>query len=207
MKDYSADALAAMESGEAIVAGALAIYCDDPAFVWGGPWPIVLDGDTYQPIDDTGLGATIGGEIGGTEQNTTLTLSGVDPDALALLDAAGLRQAPAKLYRLLFDGAGKTLLDARVVKRGRIDDVFVQDVQGDKATIQISIESAARGLGRSGRRMRTDADQRLIDPDDGFFKHVAYAGTKTIYFGGKPSSASSTATSGNGVWGLRGAVT
>lgn len=189
MKIYSDEALAAMESGEAIVAGALAIYCDDPAFVWGGPWPITLDGDTYLPIDDSGVGSMIGGQIGGTEQNTTLTLSGVDPDTLALLDAVGLRQAPTKLYRLIFDGSGTVMLDARVVKRGLIDDVFVQDEQGGKAQIQISIESAARGLGRSGRRMRTDADQRLIDPTDGFFKHVTYAGTKTIYFGGKPSSA------------------
>ena len=193
MKDYSAVTIAALESGEAIVTGALAVYCDDPAFVWGGPWPIVLDGDTYTPLDDNALGSAIGGQIGGTEQNTTLTLSGVDPDALALLDEAGLNQAPAKLYRLVFAGDGRTLLDSRVVKRGRVDDVLVQDVQGGTATVQISIEGAARGLGRAGKRMRTDADQRLLDSNDGFFKHVAYAGTKTIYFGCKPSSAGSTA--------------
>lgn len=189
MKDYSAETIAALESGEAIVSGALAIYCDDPAFVWGGPWPIELDGDVYTPLDDNALGSMIGGQIGGTEQKTTLKLSGVDADALALLDAGGLSQAPAKLYRLVFAGDGRTLLDARVVKRGKIDDVVVEDIQGGKATVQISLESAARGLGRSGKRMRSDADQRLIDPMDGFFKHVAYASTKTIYFGGQPSSA------------------
>lgn len=194
MKIYSDAALAAMESGEAIAAGAVAVYCDPPVFVWTGSGTIEIDDETYVGIDDSGLAQIAGGMIGGAEQAITLTLSGIDPDALALFDASELRQAPAKLTRLLFDGAGKTLLDTHVIKRGRIDDVSIEDVQGGTATVKLTIESAARGLGRSGKRMRSDADQRLIDPDDGFFKHVSYAGTKTIYFGGKPSSAAGTVT-------------
>jgi len=195
MKLYSDAAIAAMASGEAIVTGAVAIYCDPPVFLWGGTGAITLDGDTYLGTDDQGTGQVTGGQIGGAEQAIELTLSGIDGEALELLDAAELRRASAKLYRLLYDGSGKVLLDARVFKRGRVDDVALVDVQGGKATVTVSIESAARGLGRSGKRMRSDADQRLIDPDDGFFKHVSYAGTKTIYFGGKPSNA---ATAANG---------
>ena len=67
----------------------------------------------------------------------------------------------------------------------------------------------AKGLGRKGGRMRTDADQRLIDPDDGFFKNVAYAGAKTLYWGGqRPATAGSalggrtgaSVSSANGTW-------
>lgn len=192
MRDYSDAAIAAMASGEAIAVGALAIYCDPPVFLWGGPWTIVLDGDTYLGVDDRAIGQVSGGSIGGTEQNSTVSLSGIDPETLVLLDADEVRGAPSKLYRLLFDGAGRNLLDARIFRRGRVDDVTVDEVVGGKATVTVSIESAARGLGRSGQRQRSDADQRLIDPDDGFFKHVSYAGTKTIYFGGKKSSAGST---------------
>lgn len=190
MKLYGDAAIAAMASGEAIVTGALAIYCDPPVFLWGGVGTMELDDDTYLGVDDRSVGQVTGGSVGGAEQNVEITLSGVDSDALALLDAASLRQAPAKLYRVLFDGSGTDLLDARVFKRGRLDDIAVVDVQGGSATITLSLESAARGLGRVGKRMRSDADQRLIDPNDGFFKHVSYAGTKTIYFGGQPSSAS-----------------
>ena len=43
--------------------------------------------------------------------------------------------------------------------------------------------------------MRSDDDQRLADPDDGFFKRCSYAGEKVVYFGGKPSSASALASS------------
>lgn len=189
MKNYSAATLAALESGEAITVGALAVYCDPPVFVWGGPYSITIDGDVYLGLDDRGIGQVTGGAIGGDEQAVTISLSGIDSDALLLFESEELKQAPGKLYRLVFDGAGKTLLDCRVIKRGRVDDVVIEDVQGGTAALQVSIESAARGLGRSGKRMRTDADQRLIDADDGFFKHVTYAGTKTIYFGGKPTSA------------------
>lgn len=194
MRDYSDEAIAAMASGQAIAVGALAVYCDPPVFLWGGPYAIDLDGDTYLGVDDRAIGQVSGGSIGGTEQNSTVSLSGIDPEALELLDAAEVSRAPAKLYRLLFDGAGRTLLDARVFRRGRIDDVSIDEQIGGKATVTVSIESAARGLGRSGQRMRSDADQRLIDPLDGFFKHTSYAATKTIYFGGRKSSAGSTVT-------------
>lgn len=40
--------------------------------------------------------------------------------------------------------------------------------------------------------MRSDADQRLIKANDGFFKNVAFAGEKTLYWGGrKPATAAS----------------
>ncbi len=75
------------------------------------------------------------------------------------------------------------------LRRGRVDSAPVEDVIGGTSTITISIETSARGMGRRGKRMRSDADQRTIDPLDGFFKHCSYAGTKTVYQGGKPSSA------------------
>lgn len=195
MRLYSDAAIAAMASGEAIVSGALAIYCDPPVFVWGGTGTIELDGETYLGVDDRAIGQISGGSLGGSEQNISLSLSGVDPEHLELLEAAEVQAAPAKIYRLLFDGSGRNLLDARIFKRGRVDQVTPDEVVGGKAVVTVSIESAARGLGRSGQRMRSDADQRLIDPEDGFFKHVSYAAQKTIYFGGKKSSATQTVSS------------
>lgn len=197
MKDYSPEALAAMADGSAIPTGAAAFYCgDDPAFVWGGPGPITLDGDTYVGMDDSGIAQIRVGAIGGSEQNIEIVLSGVQPEALALLQQAELQRAAVKIYELIFDGSGTRLLHYRVAKRGRLDDAVIEDMVGGTATVKLVIEASARGLGRSGKRMRSDADQRLIDPDDGFFKHVSYAGKKTIYDGGKPSSAATTATGG-----------
>ena len=189
MKAIGTAAVAALERGDAIVSGAVAIMCDPPVRVWGGYGTLTLDGQPYDGLGDRLLAQQTGGAIGGAEQNLALALSSIEPEIADLLDAAEIMGAGAIVYRLIFDSSGTQLLDARPYKRGRVDDVPVEETIGGTATITAQIESAARGLGRNNGRMRSDADQRLIDPDDGFFKHTSYAGEKQIYFGGKTSSA------------------
>lgn len=188
MKVISDAALDAMAAGSAIVSAAVGILCDPPVRAWGGDGDLTIAGDVYQGVGDRALAQVTGGAIGGTEQNVTLTLSRIDPETLALLDAEELMGASAVIYRLIFDGSGTQLLDARPYKRGRVDDVATDETIGGVAAIVVQVESAARGLGRNNGRMRSDADQRLIDPLDGFFKHCSYAAEKQIYFGGKTSS-------------------
>jgi hypothetical protein len=60
------------------------------------------------------------------------------------------------------------------------------------------VESAARGLGRRGARMRTDADQRLVNPNGGFFRHIAFAGQKNLYLGGPKPETAGVALGGSG---------
>jgi hypothetical protein len=77
------------------------------------------------------------------------------------------------------------LLGAYVFTRGRVDELRTIESIGGAAAIQVAVEGAARGLGRRGGRLRSDSDQRLVSANDGFFKHVSYAGQKTVYWGGK----------------------
>jgi hypothetical protein len=105
-----------------------------------------------------------------------------------LLDADEVKGASVVLYRLIFASDGKTMLDAHVFDRGRIDTVETEEVIGGPAAINASVESAARGLGRSGARMRADSDQRLISATDGYFKFTGYAPEKMLYWGGKKPS-------------------
>lgn len=192
MKSFSDDALAEIVAGTAIVAGAAEVLCDPPVRAWAGYEPRTIAGQSYTPVGDHGLAQVSGSALGGAEQNITLSLSGIDPALLPLLDASELRDAPTTLHRLIFKGDGRTMLDAQVFTRGRIDQVPVSNTIGGTATIAATVETAARGLGRQGGRMRTDADQRLIDPTDGYDKNVSYAGQKTLYWGGqRPSTASS----------------
>jgi hypothetical protein len=139
------------------------------------------------------LAQQTGGVLGGAAQGITLTLSGVDPVALPLLDADEVKSASVVLYRVIFANDAKTLLDFHVFDRGRVDTVETDEEIGGEATIKLAVESAARGLGRSGARMRSDSDQRLINVNDGYFKHTAYAAEKMLYWGGpKPARAGST---------------
>lgn len=196
MKLFAPAALAAIEDGSAIVSGAVKIACDPPVLVWGGYGILPIGGDQYLGVGDRGLAQVTSAALGGSAQNATLSLSGVDPDILPLLDATELRGASAVLWRLIFNGAGTGLLDAHVYRRGRVDQVTTEETVGGEAMITLSIEGAARGLGRRGGRMRTDADQRLVKATDGSMKHVSYAGEKTLYWGGQPPAPAATATGG-----------
>jgi hypothetical protein len=190
MKTFTPQAMDAIRDGTAIVSGALEIASDPPIRLWGGFGPLEIDGETYAPIGDRGVAQVVSGALGSAAQGVTLVLSGVEPEAVAVLEAEEVKNAPIKLYRLIFSGDGQQLLDAHVFTRGRIDVVSVEEVIGGTATITANVESAAKGLSRKGGRMRTDADQRLISPTDGFFKNVAYAAQKQLYWGGmKPATA------------------
>lgn len=192
MKIYTPAALAAIERGEAVTTYAAAILCDPPVRVWRGYGPQEIAGEQFDGIGDQGIVESVGGALGGGEQNITLTLSGVEPAVLAAFDAASLRRAPCIVYELIFDGSGTLLLDTQVIQRGSLDQVPVEDTPGGTATIKALVETAARGLGRRGGRMRTDTDQRLIKASDGGFKAIAYAGQKNLYWGGKrPATAGS----------------
>lgn len=192
MKSIAPDAMTAIEAGEAIVTGAVKMVpvdpLNDPIFVWGGYGPITIDGDDYLGLGNSAIAQQTNGAIGGVAQGLTLTLSEVEPNALALLDADEIKGASVVLYRLIFASDGKTLLDAHVFDRGRIDTVETEEVIGGPAAINAAVENAARGLGRAGARMRSDSDQRLISSTDGYFKFTAYAPEKMLYWGGKKPS-------------------
>ena len=197
MKSISSTAITALSNGDAIDVGAVRIGTTSPVCIWGGYGSITLPSgpgganETYDGIGDRGLVQIIGTALGSSEQNITLTMSGIEPDVLSLLNAAGLQGAICQVWLMIWDGAGQTMLDAQIFAAGRLDTISVGDVIGGTATVSANVETAARGLGRSGQRLRTDADQRLISAGDNAFQAVSFAGNKTLYWGGqRPTSAS-----------------
>jgi hypothetical protein len=160
-----------------------------PIRLWGGYGDADLPSDagtsTFKGIGDRGIIQSSSGAIGGTAQNTTLALSGIEAAALDVLEPDEVKEASVVVRRLIYDSAGKTLLGAYVYSRGRLDELKTSEVVGGSAAIQVSVEGAARGLGRRGGRLRSDADQRLVSSSDGFFRNVSFAAQKTLYWGGK----------------------
>lgn len=198
MKIIAAAALEALDKGEAIVAGAVEIGCAPPLRIWGGWSELTFDGRTFDPVGDRSLVQVAGGALGDAAQSISLSLSGIDAETLALLDAAEVARAPTILWRLIFSSDGNTLLDYHVWSRGSLDQLLREEEVGGTATITTQLETPARGLGRRGARMRSDADQRLVDPNDGFFKNTAFAGEKTLYWGGRrPSNAAAVLVGGS----------
>lgn len=200
MKTFSAEALAALASGDNIVHGAVRIGTAPNALrFWGGHGVQVIDGEAFLGVGHNALVAASAGALGGGEAGAELRLSGVDPDVVAGLDLRSLRRRPVVLWRLIFNGSGSLLLHAAVFLRGRVDSVVMDDVPGGASTIVIGVEGAARGLGRRSERMRTDSDQRLISFSDGGLRRIAYAADKQISWGGKPPVRAGGALGGSGI--------
>lgn len=197
MKTFSAEALAAIASGDVMTHGAVQLGREpNQVRLWGGQGVLAFNGVAFVGTDKRGLVSASGGSLGGSEQGAELTLSNVDPDIVGRLNLKALRGQPAVLWRLIFNGTGARLLHAEIFLRGRIDRAPKEETPGGAAIIRVGIEGPARGLGRRSERMRTDADQRMIDPTANGFAAVAYAGEKAINWGGKPPQRSGTAFGG-----------
>lgn len=201
MKNISPAAKKALADGTAIVVGAVKIEGEETIRVWGGYGVINLPGEAepFQPLGDRGLVQVAGGALGGAAQAITLSVSGIETDALEVDDTDTAKGAPTTLWRLIFAGDGLTLLDVNVWARGRLDEVVREDEVGGTTTISLLLETAARGLGRRGARLRSDADQRLVKANDGFFRNVSFAGEKILYWGGRrPANAQSALDGSDG---------
>lgn len=196
MKNFSAEALAALRSGEAIVSGAVWFGGAESVGFWGGFGPIGFDGYTFTGVGSEAMIEVTGGALGGQEQGASLTLSNVDPDVVANIELDSLRGVPVIIWRLVFNATGSQLLQASIYLRGRVDTADSNETPAGRAAITLGIETAARGLGRSLGRMRSDADQRLISATDGGLRRVTYAGSKELYFGGRPPQTIAQANGG-----------
>jgi hypothetical protein len=200
VKSLNLAAKTAMANGDAIVLGAVKIEIPDGDVLrlWGGHGPLNLPGEggPFLPLADRALAQVAGGALGGAAQAVTLGLSGIDPETVEVDDSDTARGAPTTMWRLIFGPTGQ-LLDYHVWQRGRLDQVVRDDEVGGTATITASLETAARGLGRRGSRMRSDADQRLVKANDGFFKNVSFAGEKTLHWAGRKPAVASAALGGS----------
>lgn len=201
MKSFSDAAMAEIVKGRAVTAGAVEILCTPPVHVWSGNGVVSFGGEDYVGLGGRGLVRMVGGAVGDVAEKFTLILSGIDPAALELLDAADLKNATVTVHQLIYDSSGTQLLDYHVFRRGRVDRVSTEDVPGGEAKIVLDVEGLSRGLKRRGGRMRSDADQRLIDASDGGMKRVSYAPQKQLNWGGKPPSSAGQALPYAANWG------
>jgi hypothetical protein len=189
MKNYSPAALEAVANGEATIAGAVSIAAaswGETLRLWTGFGPLTLGAEHFEGVGRLGMIRLGSRRIGTTEQQATLSLSGIPGDELATLDLESLRGAVVVIHELIFDSSGRTLLAHNVAFRGRVDRAHQVEDTGGASEARITVDGAVRGLRRSRVRMRSDADQRLYLATDGAMSRVSFAGQKEIWLGGKP---------------------
>jgi hypothetical protein len=128
---------------------------------------------------------TVGASADGTAIGLNVRLNGdaragLDATTLALIETIQYRGRPVTLYRRYSHPETYAEIAVERLYRGYIDRIDHNLTEGGDVYLEAAIESRALDLGRSGYRMRTDADQRAIDPTDDFFKDVAIVSKKEI---------------------------
>lgn len=108
---------------------------------------------------------------------------GVTSDVLATIEDEAYHQRPVVYSQAFFDPDGGALLSVERLWSGALDTVAHVESADGEASIQITCESRMRDVRLSTGRLRTDVDQRRVDPSDGGLRHVAKAGTVRIDWG------------------------
>lgn len=190
MRSIAAGALTRLQSDRVLISGAVKFVFGTTYRLWGGVGDLVMSGEgTFTGVGALGLITPIASQVGGAAEGVELRLSGLDATIAATIEAEDYHQKPVTIWRLVFDEHGAALLGQSVFLRGRVDTVMIEEQVGGEASIVMQVEGGRRDMSRRGARVRADADQRTLSGStDGAFKHITTAGTRTLYWGRRPSS-------------------
>lgn len=153
--------------------------------------------DVIDPVTDAVLRRTYSGAgdlvrtgpvalaVGLAVQTVSITLSQLAPGALEVLRRYDLKRAPVELHRGWLDPRSRLqVAPALPFFEGVIDTApLTTPAEGEEGQIALTAVSHAQELTRTNSATRSDADQRLREPTDGFFRHAAEIGNWRLFWG------------------------
>ncbi len=154
--------------------GQRAYFSGQGEFTWSGV--------TFQGAGNIFELSAIGGVSDGTAVGLGIKLNGdaragLDASALATIESIQYRGAAVLVWRGYLHPDSYALLSVEPIFRGRLDTVEHSITEAGEIFMVANVESGSIDLGRSGYRMRSDIDQRLIDPNDGSLRYVQSVAT------------------------------
>ena len=129
-------------------------------------------------------------------RNVSITMSGLDAGVAAEVLSQPYHQRPIYLSRVLISPETLQVLDLTQWFAGFIDQIVRREKLGGLSLLEVRCEGIGRELARSGARTRSDADQRQLDADDGFFEHAVAAGNVPLQWGPHQNAAPKVKPSG-----------
>lgn len=127
-----------------------------------------------------------------------VVFSGVNPTVYPFIFAEAWHQKPMQVYRVIINPFTLAVLDTSVWFSGYLDAAPVEEAAGGDTTLTVRCESTSRDLERPGTATRSEASQRRINANDGFFKHVAKMRTLELWWGQVPPKTAG-GTGGGGI--------
>ncbi|MGE4340421.1 MAG: hypothetical protein AB7E55_31400 [Pigmentiphaga sp.] len=192
MRVIDASTLAQLEAG-AIVERDMILF-DFPSGYhgfWTGLGPLVWNALTFN-----GIGSLI--SVGAIEESSGLDAipleirlraipdSGLSPDILGTIEAEQYHQRTLIIYRAFFSPDSRALLSVEPRYRGYIDQIEHDVGAGGEYALVGRVESRALDHTRTGYRLRSEADQLLIDDEDTGLRYAGLAGKQQIWWGTNP---------------------
>lgn len=109
--------------------------------------------------------------------------SALSPDILASVDDYVYKNRRAYLDLAWFSRATGSIVTNVRWWQGYIDMIEHDETVGGDYSLVARLEPASLDHSRIGYRMRSDLDQKMIDPTDRFFEHAALTPTEQISYG------------------------
>lgn len=155
---------------------------------WTGREPMTYQGVLYQGGGGLIQIEAISGGVGLSAVAVSLSLSAIPnteltPDLLASIELEQYHQRPVTLSVAYINKDTRALISVERLFRGYLDVIDHEQEVGKPYTLSMKLESKSRDHTRKGYRMRGNADQRLIDANDGGLQHVGQAGDNALQWG------------------------
>ena len=190
MRIFSSGAQTALDSGRCDSRALVKLMPSgtDPLCLWDDRGNISYGGDIYvgrpgrftcSPVSSTGDYSA---------RNFDITLSGLDPEAIGLVESAAWHQRPILFQRAIISVDAPQILNISPEFAGFMDTAEWGEVVDGLTSLIIHCESSSREYSRTGSRTASNADQRQRDPNDGFLSFSQSAVSTTIQWGTSPQA-------------------
>lgn len=169
----------------------------DPLCFWDSAGPISYAGDIY--IGQIGrFTITPAASVSDLSvRNQTVTFSGLDSVIIGMIEGIQWHQQPIEIRRAIISVDNPQILNITDDFVGFMDKIIWKEgTAGRPSTLAVTCEDASREYSLSGTRTASDADQRMRDPNDGFFSFAASATSTTIDWGQQPQTAPKQSSGG-----------
>jgi hypothetical protein len=155
---------------------------------------IVYGGNTYLAVGGLGGINTISETSNLESKGLSLTLSGIDPNHIAIALGENYQGRSAKIYFALLD-SNHELVSAHLMFTGRMDVMSIN--LGETATISLSIEHQLIDAGRPKIRRFTYEEQKIRDATDEGLQYVVAIENLDINWGRTDPTGANVGGGGN----------
>ena len=167
-------------------------FVSETLYAWNGNTPLVVGGNTYQPMYGYGAIDGLGLSGGASSEAVTLSLNGLPGQSLdflaaALADTPEVDQQLLTIYLQLFTDDWQPSGTPIPIFRGFMQPPSVsrspmQGTEGGQQSITVTAENIFYGRARPPHGRNTDRDQQARYPGDKFFGFVSSLLNKVITY-------------------------